>query len=141
MERKKLSSQDTGRWEPSENAAGLASGAVSTNAKPRPAPNHRSRLRQAAGALALSMLLLAAGTALLVLDRNTLFAMFLCQSTGLTCSPWWEAPAFGIAVFAWAIAGVAVDGVRGRPYSRWLTAAVVLLSVYLLVALVTRGVL
>jgi hypothetical protein len=123
-----MRSESTQQGEPAE---------VSTNVGRLPMPNQPGRLGQRVSALVLSILLLTAGIALFVLDHTAIFAP--CQASDLTCPAWWEAPAFDIGVFAWAIGGIAVDGVRGRPYGRWLTAAVGLLSVYLLVALVTRG--
>jgi hypothetical protein len=136
-----MTSQSTQQGEPVEKPVSFTPAEVSRNAGRIPAPNHRRRFWQQITALVLSILVLAAGIALLILDRTTIFATLPCQARDLTCPAWWEAPAFDIGVFAWSVAGMAIDGAGGRPYGRWLTAAVALLSVYLLVALVTRGVL
>jgi hypothetical protein len=136
-----MTSQSTQQGEPVEKPVSFTLAAVSTNAGRIPAPNHRRRFWQQITALVLSILVLAAGIALLIFDRVALFAAVSCQANDLTCSAWCEAPAFETGVFAWAVAGMAIDGVRGRPYGRWLIRAVALLSMYLLVALITQSVL
>jgi hypothetical protein len=141
LERTTMTSQTTQQGEPVEKPVSLTPAEVSTNAGRIPAPNHRRRFWQQITTLVFSILVLAAGIALLILDRTTIFATLPCQARDLTCPAWWEAPAFDTGVFAWAVAGMAIDGVRGRPYGLWLIRAVALLSMYLLVALITQSVL
>jgi hypothetical protein len=118
---------------PTESRASVRPGEVTTICGFRPAGDHSGQLRSGVRAIVLSILLLAAGIALLIFDRAALFAAVSCQANNLTCPAWWEAPAFETSVFAWAVAGVAIDGARRRPYGRWLIRAVALLSMYLLV--------
>jgi len=134
-----MTSQSTQQGEPAEKPVSFTPAEVSTNAGRIPAPNHRRRFWQQITGLVLSILVLAAGIALLILDRTTIFATLPCQASDLTCPAWWEAPAFDIGIFAWVVGGMATDGVSGRPYGRWLIRAVALLSMYLLVALITQS--
>lgn len=92
-------------------------------------------------ALLLAVLLTIAGIGLFVWDRTGLFVSLPCRPDDLTCPIPWMGPAAEAGCFVWAVGGVVLDGVRGRPCSRWLVAALALLLVELVVALVGRGVL